>query len=71
MRVASRSKAAILCFVGRGWVSSVFSGRYLATSSVAGVLSLGLRSFHVVRSFGFWEAGVKKLATADSMIAGC
>jgi hypothetical protein len=51
-------------------VELAFSGMYFATSSVAGTSSLGDRSAQVVRSLGFCDAGVKKLATALSSQAG-
>lgn len=63
--IHTRSKAAIFRFFVFGALAS-FSGAYLATSSVGGVRLSGLLSFHVVRSFGFCEMGVKKLTTADS-----
>ena len=63
----TRSKAAIflLFFSGDEFASEV-SGSYRPTSKVVGVSTLGLRSDQVVRSLGFCEVGVKKLATAVS-----
>lgn len=64
----TRSKAAIFLLSGDRTLSCPLPcGLYLATSSVAGVLSSGDRSDQMVESFGFWDAGVKKLATAFSV----
>lgn len=63
----TRSKAAIfLLFTSDPPDSEDPSGSYRPTSSVEGVSSLGARCVHVVRSLGFCEVGVKKLATAFS-----
>ncbi len=67
--VRTRSNAAIffrLTGVSSALASS-FSGTGFATSSVAGESWRGALSVHVVRSFAFWEVGVKKLATALSV----
>ena len=69
MRVESRSKATIfrrLDCCPSSFAPGASSGLYRPTRRVAGVPSLGARSLHVVRSFGFCEAGVKKLVTALS-----
>lgn len=70
-RVASRSKAAIflLLLLGCGFSAPYLSEvSYRATSSVAGVSSSMARSDQLTRvsTLGFWEVGVKKLATAVS-----
>jgi len=61
----TRSKAAIFLLLESG-SASFLSGWYRPTRSVAGVSSSGARSVQIVLSFGFWEVGVKKFATADS-----
>ena len=64
----TRSKAAIFLLLAVcSFFSGTVSGSYLPTRSVAGVSSFGARSVHIVFSFGFWDVGVKKVATADSV----
>lgn len=64
INVESRSKAAILW--GFDGFFSLFSGSYRPIRRVAARSGLSERSDHAVRSFGFCEAGLKKLATAFS-----
>jgi len=72
INVESKSKAAIfLLFFRSSSVSAIFSGSKRATSRVGREPSLGGRSLHTVRSFGFWDVGVKKLATAPLEIVLC
>ena len=61
----TRSNAATLRLFNAGSVS-VGSESYRPTSSVGVESSSGPRSVQVVLSFGFWDEGVKKLATAFS-----
>ena len=63
---STRSKAAIFLLLTWSFAGA-FSGTYLATRRVAGESAPGLLSVQVVRSFGFWDVGVKKLATALSV----
>jgi hypothetical protein len=42
----------------------LFVGSYFPTRRVFGVFSFGARSCHTIFSGGFWDAGVKKDATA-------